>query len=227
MKPSIAVLVPVLGRPHAAQPLVDSFVAATPPGLARLVFVASPGDVDQDTACMNTGCTTLVLPRSPGPGDYQKKINYGFRQTVEPWVFTGADDLRFHSGWAEAALEVGEREQVGMVGTDDLGNGLVRAGRHSTHSLFARWYVEQCGTVDEPGLVYHEGYGHQMCDVEAYETAVERDCFAFARESRVEHLHFLWNKGKRDATYDKGMSSTAQDRALLRARRPLWKQMAA
>lgn len=223
----IAVIVPVLGRPHRAQPLADSLRASDPGGLCELYFVCSPNDREEFDACLAATPVSFVAEWESGPGDYARKINYGVRGTTQPWIFTGADDLAFHPGWAEEALRVGEEQQVGMVGTDDLGNGLVRQGRHSTHSLFRRSYVEECGTVDEPGLIYHEGYGHQQCDVEAYETAVARGCFAFAQASVVEHLHAFWGKSEMDATYRKGLASGRADQKLFLQRRRLWRGIAA
>lgn len=223
----IVCAVPVLARPHRAQPLVDSFAAATPEGLARLLFVCTPGDNEQIEACLWTDADVLVTEWPSGAGDYAMKCNLAARMTTEPWIFTGADDLHFHPGWAEEALEVGEQLEMGMIGTDDLGNGLVRQGRHSTHSLFRRSYVDECGTIDEPGLIYHEGYGHQQCDVEAYETAVARGCFAFAPRSKVEHLHAFWGKAEMDATYEKGLASSRADQRLFLQRRRLWRGIAA
>jgi hypothetical protein len=223
----IVVAIPVLGRPQNAQAVLQSLELSDPGGLCRPLFVCSPGDGRQIRACHETGAQVLIAKWPSGLGDYQRKINLAVRLTSEPFIFTGADDLTFHPGWAEAALYVADRDEVGMVGTDDLGNGLVRQGKHSTHSLFARWYVEQCGTVDEAGKIYHEGYGHQQCDVEAYETAVVRGCFSFAADSRVEHLHPFWGKGDRDDTYTKGLSTSDADRALYLQRKPMWRDMAA
>jgi hypothetical protein len=223
----VAVLIPVLSRPQNAQPVIASLELSDPHGLCRPLFICSPFDVRQEHAARATGADVIVTDWPSGPGDYQKKINLGVRESSEPFIFSGADDLHFHPGWAEAALYIADRDQVGMVGTDDLGNQSVRAGRHSTHSLFARWYVEQCGTVDEPGKIYHEGYGHQHCDVEAYETAIARGCFSFAADAKVEHLHPFWKKGETDETYAKGLATSAEDRALYKRRKRLWLEMAA
>lgn len=224
---TITVAIPVLSRPQNAQAVVASLELSDPNELCRPLFVTSPGDLRQIEACHATGADVLMADWPTGPGDYQRKINLAVRATTEPFVFTGADDLRFHPGWADEALRVASQHNAGMVGTDDMGNGLVRQGLHSTHSLFSRRYIDECGTIDQPGLVYHEGYGHQHCDVEAYETAVARGCFAFAPAAAVEHLHFLWNKGQRDATYDKGLSTSDEDLALYRSRRHLWQAIAA
>jgi hypothetical protein len=240
--PKVLVAIPVLGRPQNAGPVIESLRASDPDGICEPVFLCSPGDDAQHEAAVATGAIVVTMPWPRGPGDYARKINYTatasfglrlgalldgrFADGVE-WVFSGADDLRFRRGWAEEAIAAGESERVGMVGTDDLGNGLVRAGRHSTHSLFHLGYVECCGTVDEPGKVYHEGYGHQGCDVEAYETAVARGCFVFAARSQVEHLHPFWGKGNLDATYEMGLSTTNEDKRLLNERRRLWQRVAA
>jgi hypothetical protein len=47
------------------------------------------------------------------------------------------------------------------------------AGRHSTHSLVTRDYVERFGTIDEAGVVLHEGYPHEFVDDEFVQTAMQ------------------------------------------------------
>jgi len=101
-------------------------------------------------------------------------------------------------------------------------------GRHATHPLVRRSYVEEHGTIDEPGKVLHEGYDHQWVDNELVETAKARGAWAFAKNSHVEHLHPFWpdgkggKKGEMDATYEKALSSPRKDMALFRSRRRLW-----
>lgn len=221
----IVVAIPVLARPRNAAAVARSLADAG--GSTRPLFICSPGDDAEIEACRATGAEVVVTDFPAGPGNFAMKTNLAARLTDEPWVFAGADDLRFHPGWAEEMIRVGEQAGAGMVGSDDLGNGMVRAGRHSTHSLFRRDYITECGTVDQPGLVYHEGYDHQQVDTEAYETAVARGCFVFARRARVEHLHPFWGKGDLDATYEKGLAASAADRALFHQRRRLWKALAA
>lgn len=219
----IAAIVPVLGRPERAAPLAESFRAAV--GLTtgeRLVFIASYDDGPQREACLATGETTYLASwRGGSPGDWARKINLGYRLTGEPYLLLGADDLRFHPGWAEAALAA-FRPGIGVVGTNDLGNPLVRAGRHATHPVVARAYADEFGTVDGPGAVVSEAYSHCWVDNELVETAMSRGAWAFARDSYVEHLHPAWRKSEDDATYRRGQERYAEDRDLFIARRHKW-----
>lgn len=211
---------PVLRRPHRVRPLLDSIEAATPES-HRVLFVASPGDRDEIAALRQAAAEWIVLDRPPGRGDYQRKINAGVRATTEPLIFTGADDLAFHPGWlasAVARLSPG----IGVVGTNDLGNRRVMAGEHATHSLVTRAYVEQFGTIDEPGKLLHEGYDHNYCDTEMVDTAKTRGAWVFVADSVVEHLHPHWGKGEDDEVYRRGQRGFRNDRRRYHRRRRLW-----
>lgn len=221
----VAVIVPVLGRPQAAQPLVDSFVASVPPGLARMVFVCSPGDTAEMAACVATGCRTLMLTEQPGPGDFARKVQLAFEQTDEPYIFQAADDVEFQVGWCETALEQIDTDGgYGVCGTWDGANPQVMRGLHSTHSLIRRAYVDECGgSWDGPGTVFSSAYSHQWVDVELVELAKLRGCFTFAKTARVLHRHPLFDRSvARDATYERGLSSGAEDRATFHRRQREW-----
>lgn len=222
---TVAILVPVLARPKRARPLYESVRDATPPGQARIVFLCSPGDDAEIKACRKVKkAETIVVPFDRAPGDYSRKVNYGVSATEEPWLFQGADDLRFHSEWLSEALRAaldGTGRRV--VGTNDLGNRLVVRGRHSTHSLVHRSYIEEVGTGDEPGKLLHEGYHHNFCDTELIQGAMWRHEYVHAAGAIVEHLHPHWKKGDMDATYRLGLSEYDTDRRLFMARRRIWR----
>jgi hypothetical protein len=178
--------------------------------------MCSPGDVLAMNACalisgQDGRVVTRIVPWEAGHADWAKKINAGFEETTEDFLLLGATDLRFHPGWDANALRVAKHTGAGVIGTNDLGNVTVMRGKHSTHPLVRRAYIEQFGTVDEPGKVVHEGYQHQWVDTELVQTAMARGQWAFAKDSHVEHLHFMWRKSKRDATYDKALSTSRED----------------
>jgi hypothetical protein len=79
-------------------------------------------------------------------------------------------------------------------------------GRHATHSLVHADYRE-CGTLDEPWKLLHEGYWHNFVDDELVGTAMLRGTFAMAGDAHVEHLHPNWRKAADDETYRRGMAS--------------------
>lgn len=210
----IAVLIPVLSRPANAAPLASSLVANTH-SAHRLVFLCSPGDEEEIAACRATYGEVLIVPWEPDRADFAKKIGYGFSHTHEPWIFQGADDLRFEKNWDAHALAVAAEKNVGVIGTNDLANPQVRRGIHSTHTLISRAYIEEYGgTVDNTGLVFSESYSHQYCDNEFIETASMRGQFAFSKRSIVEHLHPHWGKAEMDSTYTKALLETQEDRNL-------------
>ena len=220
-------IAPVLGRPANAAPLVESLLAST--DQATLVFVCSPRDYDQIDACLRASVgqprvCTVIHKTPPGPADYAAKIQRGYDWTDMPLVLLAADDLRFQPGWLEAVEAIADEYDVGVIGTNDNANPSVKAGRHSTHPVVRRCYIDQYGgSVGEPGQVYHEGYDHQYVDNELVATAMARGCYAHAHDAGVHHLHPLYDRTvRRDPTYDKGQAKGAEDRRLFESRRPLW-----
>lgn len=212
------ILVPVLRRPQNVRLLVESIEATTKVNF-DIIFILSPGDNEEKRAVVESGYSFFFLPENhEGNGDYARKINAGFRSSIAEWYFTGADDLRFHPNWFENAMRVG----TCVIGTNDLGNSRVTSGRHATHSLVNRQYIEEQGTIDEKGKILHEGYQHEWVDDEFVETAKRRGCWGMALDSHVEHLHPLWGKAPTDDIYDRHAERMAAGRALYMRRRHLW-----
>lgn len=221
MSARVAILVPVLGRPERAEILAASVAQATDEPYT-LLFLCSQGDDAEIAACQLAG-DTIVMDFPAGPGDYARKINAGYRATTEPWIFTGADDLAFHPGWFTEAMKVYGETARSVVGTNDGWNGAVLAGKHSTHTLIERLYVDEHGASwDGPGVVFHEGYDHQYVDTEMVAVANQRQQFAFAKDSLVEHLHPFAQKSKMDATYTKGLARGREDGRLFHERRHVY-----
>lgn len=224
----IDVIVPVLGRPQRAIPIMRS-IRDNSVHVGEILFVCSMSDRAQKDACTIAGseATTLLANWEPEGGDYAKKINLGFRASEAPYVFLGADDLEFMPGWDVEALKVAERHHPGVVGTNDEANPLVKRGKHSTHSLVSRDYIDDVGGtfVDGPRIVYHEGYDHQWVDTELVMAAQQRGQWDFARRAVVRHLHPFYDKRQSmDATYSKALAHGKQDKALYEVRLKHWKQ---
>lgn len=216
MSVRVAVLVPMLGRPHAVEPLAESLAASTDD--ARILWLVT--DNDRDVIAATRGMDVLKFaPRERG--DYAHKINVGYRETTEPYLFLGACDLRFHPGWlAVCMLKVKAGYQV--VGTNDMGNKGTKTGRTSTHTLVARSYVDRYGTIDEKRKILHEGYVHEWCDTEFVQTAKFRQAYGHARGAKVEHLHWLWGKRDRDSVDANFEQRMLEGEKLYHARRHLW-----
>ncbi len=214
----IDVLVPVLNRPQNAQPLVDSFRAVSQ---GEIHFICSPGDEEEIEACRATGENVLIVDWEPGPADYAKKMNYGYRHTENPLIFLGADDITFSPGWQMKAMAAMEENCV--VATNDQANAQVKRGQFGTHCLVSRGYVDDPGaSADGPGVLIHEGYDHNFVDRELCHLAQSRGLYAFAQDSIVAHRHPLWRTARWDSTYRKGVENFHQDRELFLKRAALW-----
>jgi hypothetical protein len=214
----IDILVPVLGRPHRAAPLVQN-IRDTTTVPHTITFVCSLGDEDQISECMVTEADMIITTTfPPGPGDYARKINGGFRGSDSEWVFQAADDLTFQPGWAEAALKMADTGPgYDVVATNDMANGSVKKGLFGTHNLIRRRYVTAHG-----GQVLHEGYDHNYVDRELCGWAQHRGVYVFARHSHVKHSHPLWRTAPQDDTYRKSLKKAGRDHKLFLSRAHLW-----
>lgn len=217
----IDILVPVLGRPKSAAKLVQSINEHTKvPHIT--IFLCSAGDQAEIDACAATGSVVWLV----ADDRYSVKINAGVKIDLgaqSDFVFLGADDLAFHDGWDRAAIDRYDETGKPVIGTNDLGNPTVMAGRHATHSLVHRSYLP-LGTIDETDKLLHEGYDHNWVDTEFIETAMSRDSFSFAFDSHVEHLHPVWHKAPMDVIYKRGRKDYHRDQTLFRSRRRLWRE---
>ena len=220
----ITVLVPALDRPERVAPMAESFRCASRAD-STIVWLLSGDDEATALACDQEGVPYALVPFPLAGGDYARKINYGVEITDAPWLLQAGDDLDFHDGWDETLLLFAQdRPAACVIGTNDLGNPTVQSGVHSTHSLIARDYIVEQGTVDEPGKALHEGYWHCWVDNELVDTAKARRVYWSCRAAHVEHLHHIWRKGDNDATYRRGQKRYRQDHRLFMRRRPLWRR---
>lgn len=225
---SLTVLIPALSRPQNVARLVASLDQSTlsekrDGWKVEPLFLCSSGDDQQIAAVQASGHEPLIVGTKDDRSQYARKINAGVDATSSEWLLLGADDIDFHYGWLRAAVNVHIATGKLVIGTQDLGNQLVKQGLHATHSLVHRSYVD-FGTIDQPGILLHPAYDHNCVDVEFCETAMFRDQWAFAADAIIEHLHPLWHPRtiRRDEVYNKGLRHAGNDKLLLRHRRPMW-----
>lgn len=210
---SVAILVPIKGRPHNIEPLLRSVETASPN--ATVYFIPEHNDPAIPEIHRLGGRILFTSSEN-----YATKINKAAMATTEPWLFTGADDLRFHPGWLEAAARRVSIE-IGVIGTNDLCNPRTSTNELSTHSLVARWYM-QWGTIDEVGKILHEGYPHELIDEELVETAKSRCSYAHAFDSFVEHMHPMCDKAPVDHNYRHQNKRLQRGRVIFDSRKHLW-----
>lgn len=205
-----AVIVPVLNRPQNAKPFMDSLRAST--GMATVYAIADFADEKTIEAWEAAGASIKLWGESEA-GTFAEKVNLGYEETTEPWLFIVGDDVRFRPGWLDHA-QAAAGDKYHVIGTNDLGNPRVTSGEHATHLLIRRSYVDEVGASwDGPAVVCHEGYRHWFVDDEIVTAAKQRGVWAPALASIVEHLHPIHGKAESDATYRLGQSFAEQDKA--------------
>jgi hypothetical protein len=204
---STAILIPAM-RPAKLAPLVANITEATPEPHA-VYIIATPELAHAADRMGDLTGAHLILDEG---ASWAKRINLGYRETTEPYLFTGADDVLFHPGWLSAALAVCD-ENVVIV--NDLHNP------HGTMALVARTYAD-LGTIDgAPGLL-HEGYRHNYVDGELFGTARSRGRLVQCPEAIVEHLHPAAGKAQDDQVYEIGREAWDDDTELYNRRLHLW-----
>lgn len=224
----ISVLVPVLGRPRNALPLMRSLRATSD---AYLLFLCSLDDRDEIDAVLEaceadeTGETEYVIVEwrsTERGGDYARKMNRGYELTDSDWVLLGADDISFGPGW-DTQLERAAASGKRVLGTNDKANRLVARGVFSTHPLVARSYVEEHGgCLEGPGQLVSEVYDHNFPDRELAALAQSRDEWLFVPSAVVQHNHPMIGKAENDDVYLKGRERFWEDQALFWERAKQW-----
>jgi glycosyltransferase involved in cell wall biosynthesis len=222
----IAIIVPVAKRPQNAQGFMDSLAASVTTDQLMQVRVYVMADADDDET-VDAWSRALSLEHDVidryyylrSMGSFAEKVNRGYLVSGEPWLFLVGDDVLFHKGWLDQAMQTARSTGKSVVGTNDLGNPAVTAGEHATHLLIRRDYVENVGASwDGPGVVCHEGYRHWFVDNEIVQAAKWRGAWAPCLASHVEHLHPYYGKAVKDDVYRVGELAAGTDQALYSAR---------
>lgn len=236
--PLLSILIPCLNRPDNVEPVVASALAATPE--AQVILIPTASYADEVEACLEAvgqfgvkRVTIYPMVAHETVGDYARKINTAVWWTESPYLFFGADDLRFEPGWFDQAFLRFDRD-IGVVGVNDMGpwrpnspsRNAVRDGEHATHCVVARWYCA-LGLIDddpfpEQARVLNPDYPHEFVDDEFTATARARHAWAYAEDSHVEHLHPRFGKGQDDESYRRSVDRIPAGRAIYRARAHLW-----
>lgn len=207
----IAVVVPVIERPNAAAPFMESWRRSTS-GLSAVYAVAGPGDAPTVKAWRAAGARRVL--RASGP-KFSTKVNAGYRWTAEPWLLLVGDDVEFTPGWEQAALKVAEDTGALMISTNDGSGDGERLSQLAVHPMISRVYIDKVGCmVEGPGTVAHEGYHHWYVDQEWSLLARARGHLAYAPKALIRHNHPSLGTGEWDPIYQLAQQGAEADKAL-------------
>lgn len=206
MSAAVAILIPAM-RPHRLASVVGTIAEST--NDYRTIVIAT-GE------CANVARELPVTLLEDDGGTWPQRINRGYKISDEPYIFTGADDIAFRSGWFDAAMRV-MSEIDGVVAVNDLNNA------NGVHFLISRNYIETLGgVINQPGVVMNEEYRHAYCDDFCRSTAIFHNRWAKADDAIVEHLHAGAGKSPHDEIYALGESTMSEGFALYQSHAHLW-----
>lgn len=216
----VAIFIPSFGRAHQLSRVVDNIFENTPHDLFEIYFILEQSDQPSIDAVKPLRAKVIINKEEPS---YAGAINTAYKETEEPFFFTGADDLGFYPDWIENALAAMD-DKIMVIGSNDLGSIPIGVERDSTHYMVAREYINtQSGVVDRPKTVLYP-YTHNWTDKEFIETAKMRGVYKYVPECIAEHHHWAWGKAQMDDTYRKGFQSSNEDQRLFEARKHLWQK---
>lgn len=199
-------------------PLFVSWNASRAPG--RLVFVVEVDDYEERIALEGVGSFhNVTVLEVVDAHTWPEKVCVATEVVQADWYLFAADDIEFVPGWWQATQTLRDMPRVGVIGTNDMANPRVLAGEHTTHPLMRRAYIEQWGTVDEPGKPVHDGYRHWYVDDELVWTAKMRGAWAYCADAVIAHHHPYFDPSvAMDATYRHGEANAEHDRKLFCSR---------
>lgn len=200
------IVIPTRRRPKALEPLIENLYE-TGGEEAQPMFVVDPDD-DLTWGVLESCWIEYEgwVQALEFFGGYPQKANAGVKAS-EPlsgseFVMVGGDDVRFHDGWLDAALEAFEDPRVMVVAPNDMSP---LAGQNATFPIVRRSYIADPGASwDGPNTLYHDGYIHNFSDTELWHLALIRGCALYVPKCRVEHMHPSWGKAEVDETYRSG-----------------------
>jgi glycosyltransferase involved in cell wall biosynthesis len=202
----IAVLIPTFGRPHKLDKLIANFKRNSKQ--STLYFIIDPIDkLSKEKLKPNSNEYSVLSIK----GEYQKAINYGYKNTKEPFIFCGADDILFTKGWEEKLLNIMEDEKIMVTGGIDdwVCSG---SGVHTSHPLIRRTYIDDIGCPQGyKGYIYNPNRQHYHIDIELEQVAWHRGVIKICKECVIEHNHFFNKKAEKDSTYDRSYQLIKSD----------------
>lgn len=205
-----AIFIPSLNRPHKIEPLLQNIKEVTPEP-HEVYFMVS--DKESVNILKRKGVNFWQDKKDTR---YVTRMNFMYRNTTEPYMFMGSDDIWFYPDWLTNALRKMHEGYSVVVGDDMLNS-------NGTMALISRRYVdEQSCCIDTPRVLFYPDYHHDFADTEQFETAQKRGVFARAMDSIVEHQHWANDKSPKDATYELSSKYSVEDYGLFQSRKHLW-----
>lgn len=211
----ISALLATTGRPAMAERSVRGFIETTDGHDVEIVCA-----IDNSPETVSHLTTMEYPPRVHLEIDHRREYrgcsrawNDALRLSTGDPIVLAADDLVWHPGWLEAALDclAAFPDGWGMVGFND-GHWTDELATH--YLLSRRMIIEHFG-----GRIAWEEYRHSFNDVEANERARRAGRYTWCADARVSHQHWIFGDRPQDATDTRSLPEHPGSEAAYQARR--------
>lgn len=204
----VSVVIPSKDRPDRLRNCIEQLQLVSPQ--VEIVVVADAGDDKTSSVAEELKCKLVVSDDPIGGFLGHKPVhcwNIGAAAASGDAFVLGADDLKFHEGWLEAALlGLARLNFVGLVAFNDLSP---LAGDLATHYLVSKNYAAN----DWGGVLAIPSYYQHFIDTEATARAKRDKCFYYAEDAIVEHEHWMWGKAENDEVYQRGQERFSEGKS--------------
>lgn len=209
----VACIIPSRGRPAQLRRCVDQFFD-TAHGHNIACLAVLDGDVDESFMALNDSLARLAFNETPIGAVAGWNIGLKLMHDADAFI-PGADDLVWHPGWLDAALEALQilPNHQGLVGFNDLD----RTDQMATHFMITR----QCIIDVMGGVLAIPAYHHYWTDPEMNARAMLASCYIWCKEAVVEHRSAMNGKAAEDDTYRHASQWFKEDEATFNRRRAL------
>jgi hypothetical protein len=189
MKTSI--IIPTLSRPVQLRRNVDRLLE-TVKGLDVEIIIAA--EVNRSSVEAVKDLPVLALFQEEWQGSVAG-WNRGAAAATGDVLVTGADDLWWHDGWLQAALDAMQKAGTCYIGLNDC--------IHSGHtSIVTHWAITRQGAIDYTGGCLHiPAYKTAWTDIEVKERMLRAGQFQWCAKAVVEHRHYIIGAAYVDKCY--------------------------
>lgn len=198
----VAVLLPTKGRAAQMSERVGALLLQPEPQGVRLrVYLA----VDETDAASTVAALNLASEYPQAVIVYRKANTTaveGWNQAWSraysdgvDWFVLGADDLIWHKGWLQAAIDAADETGAHVIGLADGYTDLTTAER-ATHFMVSRWFCDEVLHGYIPAEYRAWRFDREICL-----RARALNMYAIAPNALLEHMHPAVGKGQVDDTY--------------------------
>ena len=206
----VSIILPSLDRPNRLLATLKNLKYTTS-NLTKheieTVIILDEDDLTSQTLMNRNGYSFIISPPNSTP---IYKWNFGAQNSSGQWIYQCSDDIVHPINWLDQALET---PNLGFLAIND---GKIGKNFEPFYLATRDWLIE-----NQNGVLAVPHYRHWGNDLEIAGRARRLSHYRTALGVTLDHMHYLFNKAKKDSTYKKAEKFYSRDLELFRKRESL------